>query len=357
MISIIKYSKIYFLISATIVVLSVVAVALFRLKLGIDFTGGSFLEISLDNRISSDVSEIESILTGKKEGIQQIVDSAKVQANDSGGFIARFKNISEEDHQKILSVLNAELSKKLPKEEKKDESAGPVSESEDIDVSSISASDSKGNPVDVVLESPVITIGGQEVVSELRFESIGPTIGQELKNKAITAILAVLVAIVLYIAWAFRKVSEPVSSWKYGIIAIVALAHDVIIPTGIFAVLGRIYGIEIDILFVTALLTILGYSVNDTIVVFDKTRENLARDHRKHNFDWIVDKSINETLRRSLFTSLTTFLVLLAIYLFGGDSIKNFVLTLMIGIIAGTYSSIFLASPLLVAWERLSKNR
>jgi len=191
----------------------------------------------------------------------------------------------------------------------------------------------------------------------MRFESIGPVIGQELQDKAVRAILAVLIAIVLYIAWAFRKVSDPVSSWKYGVTAIIALAHDVIIPTGIFAILGFWMGIEIDILFVTAVLTILGFSVNDTIVVFDRTRENLARDHHKHDFDWIVNKSVNETIRRSLYTSLTTFVVLFAVYLYGGESIKNFVLALMIGVIAGTYSSIFLASPLLVVWEKWSRRR
>ena len=169
--------------------------------------------------------------------------------------------------------------------------------------------------------------------------------------------ITVLVGIILYIAWAFRKVSEPVSSWKYGVTAIIALAHDVIIPTGIFAVLGYVLNVEMDILFVTALLTILGFSVNDTIVVFDRTRENLARDHHKHEFDWIVNKSVNETIRRSIYTSLTTFVVLFSIFLYGGESIKYFVLALMIGVVVGTYSSIFLASPLLVAWESRSRHR
>jgi len=180
---------------------------------------------------------------------------------------------------------------------------------------------------------------------------------KSLKIKALEAILAVLAAIILYIAWAFRKVSDPVSSWKYGVTAIVALAHDVIIPTGIFVLLGHFMNVELDILFVTALLTILGFSVNDTIVVFDRTRENLARDHHKHDFEFIVNKSVNETIRRSINTSLTTFVVLLAIYLFGGETIKNFILALMLGVVVGTYSSIFLASPLLVVWEKFSRRR
>ncbi len=280
----------------------------------------------------------------------------------------RFKDVTQDEHQAILNALNVEFLKQLPEEG--DPHPNPLpGTGEGVSSSAASggivALDEQGNPVDVqiestagvVAESPVITIGGEQVIQEMRFESIGPVIGEELKQKAIRAIIAVLVAIILYIAWAFRKVSEPVSSWKYGVTAIIALAHDVIIPTGIFVVLGQILGIELDILFVTALLTILGFSVNDTIVVFDRTRENLARDHHQHDFEFIVNKSVNETIRRSIITSVTTFVVLLAIYLFGGESIKYFVLALMVGVVVGTYSSIFLASPLLVVWEHFSRRK
>ncbi|MBI2050736.1 MAG: protein translocase subunit SecF [Parcubacteria group bacterium] len=358
---IIKHSNIYFAISGVLVGASVLAVAVFGLRLGIDFTGGSLLEITVDERIEADAASIAEILTRPDENGTKLIDSVQVQKTGEHGFLLRFRDISEEEHQAIAGRLNTEFAGQLPESERSKEAAKP--ESAPAGVPKIQATDSQGNPVDIqvegdggaVISSPVTTIGGLVLVSEDRFESIGPTIGQELKQKSAYAIIAVIISIILYIAWAFRKVSKPVSSWKYGITAIIALIHDVAIPTGIFAVLGKLAGVEVDILFVTALLTILGYSVNDTIVVFDRTRENLSRDHWKHEFEWIVNTSVNETVRRSVFTALTTFVVLLAVYLFGGESIKNFVLALMIGVVAGTYSSIFLASPLLVAWEKRSR--
>ncbi len=380
--NIIKHRKIYFTISGLLVAISIFVIALFGLNLGIDFTGGSLMEISVDKRVSTDAQEIGKILT-EIEVIQDadsdensegqdntskskpLLENVRVQKTGELGYLLRFRDVSQQEHEQIMSKLNFELSKQLPKDETKDADSS-ADASEDITEaveSSIQATDSEGNPIDIQLEpvegvvaqSSVITIGGEIVVNELRFESIGPVIGEELKQKAIYAIITVIIAIVFYIAWAFRKVSDPVSSWKYGVTAIIALMHDVIIPTGVFAILGYAAGIEMDILFVTALLTIIGFSVNDTIVVFDRTRENLSRDHHRHEFEWIVNKSVNETIRRSIYTSLTTFVVLLSIYLFGGASISNFVLALMIGVVVGTYSSIFLASPLLVAWFKRSQ--
>lgn len=192
---------------------------------------------------------------------------------------------------------------------------------------------------------------------ELRFDSIGPVIGSELRSKALWAIGAALILILIYIAWAFRKVSEPVASWKYGVLTIIAALHDLIIPIGVFAVLGAVLGYQIDTAFVAALLTILGYSINDTIVVFDRTRENLANLTSSEKFESVVNRSVNQTLSRSVNTSITTLLALVAVFLFGGDTIQHFALALIMGIISGTYSSIFLASPLLVAWEKIGKNK
>ena len=192
---------------------------------------------------------------------------------------------------------------------------------------------------------------GGDVVTEERFNSIGPTIGAELKSKAIVALIIVVVAIIFFIAYVFRGVSKPVSSWRYGFVAIVALVHDVLIAVGVFAILGQFGGVEIDILFVMAQLAILGFSVNDTIVVFDRVRENLKlnQDNNNHEpFDDTVGKSLEQTFARSINTSITTLLVLVALFIFGGDSTRTFALALMIGVVAGTYSSIFLASPLLV---------
>jgi len=194
----------------------------------------------------------------------------------------------------------------------------------------------------------------KQVVEE-SFSSVGPTLGNELKQKAIVALSLVLIAIILYISYAFRKVTNgPVPSWVFGIGAIVALIHDILVVVGVFVILGKFAGVQIDSLFVTALLTILGFSVHDTIVVYDRVREGL-KDRAKKTFKEIVNESINTTLARSLNTSISTLLVLLALYLFGGASIQYFVLALIIGIISGTYSSIFIASPLLLLGQRLLK--
>ena len=170
--------------------------------------------------------------------------------------------------------------------------------------------------------------------------------------------MLVILGIVLYITFAFRKVSEPISSWKYGLVAIAALVHDVLIPTGVFAVLGHFLGYEVDTLFVTALLVILGFSVHDTIVVFDRVRENLRHSTGRKPFDQIVGESVSQTFTRSINTSLTTLLALIVLYFFGGSTTEHFSLALIIGIAAGTYSSIFIGSPLLVTlnlWKGKSK--
>lgn len=194
-------------------------------------------------------------------------------------------------------------------------------------------------------------------VTEKSFETIGPTVGRELLKRSLTSIIIVLIAIILYISWAFRKVGVgPVPSWVYGASAVIALAHDILIVVGIFSILGHYAHIEVDSLFVTALLTVLGFSVHDTIVVFDRVRERLLIGSES-TFEETVNVSLNQTLIRSLNTSLTTLLVLSALYLFGGITIRNFVLALLIGIASGTYSSIFVASPLLVSYDNWKHRR
>ncbi len=187
-------------------------------------------------------------------------------------------------------------------------------------------------------------------VEERRVESVGPVIGKELTQKALSALLMASMAIVLYIAFSFRKVPQPASSWRFGITAVIALMHDILVVVGIFAILGKVWGVEIDTLFVTALLTVIGFSVHDTIVVFDRVRENLSKNPGKKFAD-ITNLSIVQTLGRSLNTSLTVIFVLTALLLCGGETIKWFVVALLIGIISGTYSSIFNATALLVWWE------
>lgn len=301
---VINHKNIFFAFSGILVVLSIVAIFILGLHFGIDFTGGTITEIQVqDERDSAGALAIEERL--KSAGFNQVI----LQHTESG-YIIRTESLDETGHERLATALAGD--------------------------------------------------DGMEFTEE-RFNSVGPTIGEELKHKAGWAILAVVVAIILFIAFVFRKVSEPVSSWKYGVIAIVALLHDIIIPTGIFAFLGSfLINYQVDVLFVTALLAILGFSVNDTIVVFDRVRENLRknRDENLHrSFEETVGESLQQTYTRSLNTSLTTLFVLLTLYFFGGTSTEHFALTLAIGVVAGTYSSIFLASPLLVAVERWQRRK
>jgi preprotein translocase subunit SecF len=297
MINIIGYKKFWLAVATTLVIASIVFISIWGLKFGIDFTGGSLLELRFTGE-RSPVSEMASILASTG------IESANIQPVGEDGMILRFKTIDEAKHQEVLKILQEKFSG----------------------------------------------------LGEQRFESIGPTIGKELRTKALYSIIIVLIAIIIYIAWAFRKVSKPVPSWKYGVIAVIALLHDVFIPIGLFAILGKFMGIEVNSAFVAAILTILGYSVNDTIVVFDRVRENLIKaggDYR--DFDNIVNKSINETFARSINTTLTTLLALIAVFFWGGETVKYFALALIVGIGLGAYSSIFIASPLLVVFRNLGK--
>ena len=200
----------------------------------------------------------------------------------------------------------------------------------------------------------------EETATISQLTEVGPTIGAELKNKSLIALSLVLLCILLFIAYAFRRVSRPISSWVYGLIALVTLVHDVIIPVGFFAFLGHVQGVQVDTLFVTAILTVLGFSIHDTIVVFDRTRENLAINHTKNikePFEETAGRSLNQTFVRSINTSLTVLITLLILYFVGPASTKDFSLTLLVGIIAGTYSSIFLATPLLVSVAKWQEKR
>ncbi|MBT4849798.1 protein translocase subunit SecF [Candidatus Parcubacteria bacterium] len=296
MYEIIKKKNIWFTFSGIAMALSVLALLVWGLRLGIDFTGGSLMEVSYDTRPT--INQVEVSL--QDSGLA----SLKIQPAGENDFILRLGDIDEPTHQQVLENL------------------------QNIQVEGVE---------------------DNEFV-EKRYEFIGPIIGNELKSKALQAIAIVLIFIVIYIAYAFRKVSKPVASWKFGISAIIALIHDILIITGIFSAFGYFFGMEVDSLFVTALLTILGFSIHDTIVTFDRTRENLFK-KQDMKFDEIVNLSVNQTIVRSLNTSITTLFVLLAIYIFGGETIKNFVLALVLGVIIGTYSSIFIASPLLSIWN------
>ena len=296
---IVNHKNLFFGVAITLVLLSVVAIFAFGLRFGIEFTGGSILEITFPDVRPADA-------TVKDELAKLDWPGTLVQATGDTGYLIRTKSLTEPERQQLIVAV------------------------------------SQNGSVNMNIE---------------RFDSIGPTIGAELRQKAWLAILLVITAIVLYIAFAFRHVSQPVSSWGYGFSTIVALIHDVIIPTGVYVTIGHFFlDAQIDILFVIAILTVLGFSVHDSIVVFDRTRENLKLRTWKR-FDETVGHSIEQTMARSINTSLTTLLVVVALYLFGPQSTKFFALTLGVGIIAGAYSSIFIGSPLLVAIDEWQTRR
>lgn len=282
--------NIFYAISMIAIAASVTSLAVWGLRLGVDFTGGSLLEVEF----VSGRPEIGEV----RERIETLsLGDVRVQPSGEHGMILRLRHVDEDAHQAILRALG-------------------------------------------------------EGAVEKRFDAIGPTIGRELRRKSLIAVALVLLLIVGYIAWAFRKVSKPMASWKYGATTVAALLHDVLIPAGFFAVAGRFAGVEADTLFVTAILTILGFSVHDTIVVFDRIRENLKKADREGDFAALVNRSVNETFVRSVTTSLTVALAMASVWLFGGPTTRAFSATLLLGVIVGTYSSIFIASPLLVTWQR-----
>ncbi|HMO79043.1 MAG TPA: protein translocase subunit SecF [Candidatus Paceibacterota bacterium] len=297
---VINYRKIFYTISILLIGFSVFAISFWGINFGIDFTGGSILEIRFqDEKLQK--NDLLNTLNGL-----DLQREFSVRETGDSGYIIRAKELSDEQKSLVINAIS-ETGKSF---------------------------------------------------EEVRFNNVGPTLGKELQNRALLAMFLVILAIVIFIAIAFSQVSKPVSSWKYGIVAVITFIHDVIIPIGLFAILGRFYGVEVDTLFVIAILVVLGYSINDTIIVFDRIRENLKEipeKIRKEKFSEVVGKSLSQTISRSINTSLTTLVTLLALFLVGGDATKWFSLALMSGILAGTYSSIFFAAPMLVTFNKLDK--
>jgi len=289
--------KIFYSISAFLVLASFAALFIWGIRPGIDFSGGTLIDVAYP-----DGRPPQSLVAS---GLAKIDGNASIRPVGSDGYIVRLKEIDQESKNAVMEALS---------------------------------------------------VSGAHRVEERTFDSIGPVLGREALRESLLSLVLVILGIVLYITFAFRKVSEPVASWKYGLIAIAALVHDVIIPTGVFAVLGYFLGYEVDTLFVTALLVILGFSVHDSIIVFDRVRENLKIGGKKP-FDVTVGESIGQTFTRSINTSLTTLVALVVLYIVGGPSTQNFALVLIIGIAAGTYSSIFIGSPLLVTIEKWSHRK
>jgi preprotein translocase subunit SecF len=292
MLNIVGHKKIWFTISIILVGIALVSIAVWHFQESAQFTGGTLWEFSAaaDN---PSLAQVQNFFTDnlKLNGATVTYDATHQT------FLATFGPISEPTHQADLSLLQAQWPS----------------------------------------------------FDELSFQSISPSVGASVLNSSLIALVLVIIAISLYIAYAFRKTSRPVSSWKYGWITLLTLFHDVSIPAGLLAILGHFQNVQIDSDFIVALLVVMGFSVHDTIVVFDRIRENLLRERGKAPFAEIVNASVNQTLARSINTSLTLILVLLALYFVGPADLQYFVLTLLVGVTTGIYSSIFIASPLLVA--------
>lgn len=289
----IKYYKIHYFFSGILILAGIVCLVMFGLNWGIDFLGGTILEVEFETRAANPA--IQAKLNDLNLG--EII----IQPTGEKGVILRLKDIDENTHQQILSRLN-EISK----------------------------------------------------IEEKRFETIGPTIGRELRQKTVILIIVSLMGLLFYIAVAFRKLTWPIYGWQYGLVSIITLTFDVFIPLSVVVLLGKFYNVQFGIPIVAALLTILGYTINDKVIVFDRVRENISKTGTE-NFAETVNQSLNQILGRSLSTGFCTLFVLIAIFFLGGETLKYFSLTLIIGILVGTYTSLFIASSLLVTWGKRMK--
>lgn len=294
MFNVVKNRNYFFGFSLLLTILSIISIFTWKLNLSIDFRGGSNIEISLPNA-EENLNKIREI--GRESGLK--IDS--VRTSDNNKVIIRTDDLSTNEHSLFIENLKSEFSDK---------------------------------------------------VAEENYQTVGPVVSRDLTNKTIWSVVIASIAIILYIAYAFRRIPKPASSWRFGLAAVAALIHDLIITTGFVSIVGHFYSwMQVDALFITALLTIMGFSVHDTIVVFDRLRENLIR-KPESDIETLANDSIIQTLSRSINTSLTTILVLTALFLIGGESIRHFVLILIAGITFGTYSSIFIASIILVVWSK-----
>ncbi len=293
-----KPAKYFFVLSTVLTVAAIVLLFVPGPRLSIEFTGGTRMELAA----AGSGMTADAISAALKEFPGEPL-TPTVNKIGNGNFVVRIRGIDNETHGRLVSHMNAKLGD----------------------------------------------------VEEVSYTTIGPTVGETLKQRAAFALLAASVGIIIYLALAFRKVPRRYSPWKFGVVAVLTLLHDVMITVGIFVIISRFTAFEVDTLFVTALLTILGYSVNDTIIVMDRIRDNIFIQERKEDFSVLANRSVNQTWVRSCFTSGGVLIMLLALFFMGSESIKWFVLTLIVGILLGTYSSIFVATPLLVYWNERDK--
>ncbi|MEK7180907.1 MAG: protein translocase subunit SecF [Patescibacteria group bacterium] len=297
--NIIGKKTLFLSIAGILVALSIFLIFVFGFEEAIDFKGGTLWQFQIPQENPS----VETVSQFLKSDIKEIGETVINYDLTHDTFLVRLRTTTEDEHQKLQTVIKT----KFPSFE------------------------------------------------ELSFQSIGPSIGANLRKNAVKAIIFAIIFVSLYISFAFRKVSRPITSWKYGVVTMISLLHDIVIPAGLIAVLGHYLGVEIDSNFIVALLVIMGFSVHDTIVVFDRIRENLSLDRGKTEFGTVINNSINQTMARSINTSLTLIIVLLAMFFLGPINLKYFTLTLLVGVSMGVYSSIFVASPLLLVWHNLTR--
>lgn len=295
MYKIIKKTPYWFLFSGSLMVLSVIFLFIFGLRLGIDYKGGTVLEYQSTNP--------DRVRLGEEVVKNQSISNYQIKEAGNNHVVLNLPALSTDEHLKLNQSLSSSL----------------------------------GN------------------FSEISYDTVGPAISKDLITKSIWAVILASIGIILYIAYAFRKVPKPLSSWKLGASAVIALIHDLLITTGIVSFIGHyVSWMQVDALFVTALLTIMGFSIHDTIVVYDRLRENFIKNPHQ-DIELTTEESVNQTLARSINTSLTVIIVLFSLFLLGGETIRHFVLTLIIGIFFGTYSSIFVAAAIVVSWHKKRK--
>ncbi len=288
-----KPAKYFFVLSATLTIISIVLLFYPGPRLSIEFTGGTRMEIAVTDKTLT----AEQVLAAMHKFQPDVTPT--VNRTQNGNFLIRMRDIDDPTHQSLLAHLKTELKE----------------------------------------------------IEEAQYTTIGPTVGASLKKRAAMAVVVAAIGITLYLAWAFRKVPRKYSPWKFGIVAVASLLHDVMVTVGVFVILSHFTTFEVDTLFITALLTIMGYSVNDNIIIFDRIRDNLAFQDRKETFGEIANRSVNQAWKRSCYTAGCTLIMLFSLFFLGSHSIQWFVLTMIVGIILGAYSPLFIATPLLVYWN------
>lgn len=327
---VIKNTKVWFTISGILFVASIISFFIWGLKLGIDFTGGSLIELQVPSSVTLSVPDLSKLIVDTEQAINDKIATSGVPTSLNSNSVST-------DEGDVFTLPTT-----------------PITIGEPIIIPTQEGMTVKLKVLDQYSHQKIKEVVEQKYpgVLETKFTSIGPTVGESLRQKALVALIVTWIGMIAFIAFAFRKIPKRVSPWKFGVAAVIALFHDVIIPIGVFVVLGHFWNVEVESFFVTALLTIMGFSVHDTIVVFDRIRENMIYQKRDESFAEVAEKSIHQTMVRSINTSMTVVITLAFLFFFGSDATRWFVFTMLIGVIFGTYSSIFIASPLLVLWKQ-----